>query len=238
MSNIPEAKVPVTAGPIPPASTQAPPAAAQPASKLSIEELAKEVFKLNQKLQEQEAAAVKKAVEQKKSAGPAEIDWTKISEKDIVNLDIPIPVIEQGVPEYLTVHLLDQNYTCRWIHSLRERLGPCLSSGYNWVEEKDLDPRYPHPLGFDSNGHYTFGDVVCLKILKSRYYGALRTSYLKTMQIHGRAKTREKLQEAYRGDERLQEALSRDSLSIYTPDEDENKPLKGRTFTKDMFESV
>lgn len=210
------------------------PLGAAPSTKPTIEELAADVFRLSQVIKQKEEAAAKAAV----AAAPKEIDWTKLTEADVFNMDIPIPIIEQETPEYLTVHLKDQNYVPRWIHVMRERLGPCLSSGYSYITPEDLDMRFPHPLQFDANNHYSFGDVVCLKILKSLYWGLLRRNYAKTMMIHGRATSRQKLRESIQDDERLGEALDKNALQMYTPDEDENKPLKGKTFSKDMFSAV
>lgn len=119
---------------------------------------------------------------------PKEIDWTKITEKDIVNLDLNIPVIEQERPNYMDVHLTDKNYISRWINKMPERLGICLSSGYSYVTEADLDKNWDHPLQFDTNGHYAHGDVVCLRILKSRYFPAIKANYMKTMAIHGKGR--------------------------------------------------
>jgi hypothetical protein len=166
-------------------------------------------------------------------SAPKPIDWTKITEADIANLNIPIPVIEQETPEYLTVHLKDKNYVPRWVHILRERLGPALASGFSYVAQEDLDMNYPHPLLFDANAHYSHGDVVCLKILKERYFGAIRRNYLKTMAIHGRAKTREQLSNSLRDDPLLQEQFQTGSMELYTPED-----MKGTTYTNDMFKAV
>jgi hypothetical protein len=204
------------------------PAASQP----DISQLIKDILEL--KAKQAKTDKVIEASAQPTEAKPkAEIDWTKITEADIANLDIPIPVIEQETPEYLTVHLLDMNFTARWIHILPERLGPCLSSGYNYVTESDLDKRYTHPLSFDVNGHLSHGDVVCLKIHKAKYLGQLKRNYMKTMAIHGRAKSREKLVESIKDDEQLGEALESNSLSMYTPED-----MKGKTYTRDIFSAV
>jgi hypothetical protein len=114
------------------------------------------------------------------------IDWTKISEKDITNLDLEIPVIEQEKPSYMEIHLSDANYVARWVHKMPARLGICLSEGYSHVRAEDWNTNFPRPLQFDESGHYSHGDVIGLKILKSRYYPALKANYLKTMAIHGK----------------------------------------------------
>lgn len=193
-----------------------------------LQKLIKEVLDLKAKVDSKPAPA--KAAPAKQADA---IDWTKITEADIANLNINIPVIEQETPEYLTVHLKDQNYIPRWVHSMRERLGPCLASGYEYVTQDMLDTNYPHPLLFDANAHYSHGDVVCLRILKERYFGAIRRNYLKTMAIHGRAVTRGKMAEMVQDDEHLGEAFAKQSIEVYTPDN-----MKGTEYSKDMFGAI
>ena len=58
----------------------------------------------------------------------------------------------------------------------------CLSEGYSYIKKEDWDERYPRALQFDESGNYSHGDVIALKILKSRYYPALKANYVKTME--------------------------------------------------------
>ena len=138
-----------------------------PVAPINMEALAKQLLDLKKQVDEKASKAeVAKAVapvEVKKE----ELDWSKIEESDIFDLSVSIPAIEQEVPDYLNMHVLDKMYVTRWVHTLRERLGPCLASGYSYVTKDELDPRYPLSLEVNVEGHFTFGDVVCLKVLKS-----------------------------------------------------------------------
>lgn len=122
-----------------------------------------------------------------------EIDWSKIQEKDIFDLSIPIPVVTQDLPQYMTVHLKDSSQVARWTHKFGPNIGPRLASGYRFMTKEDWDTRFPLPLSFDAEGHYSCGDVVALVVPKSIYYPALRRNYQKTALVHGKTKVREEL---------------------------------------------
>ena len=203
-----------------------------PASSVDVEQI-KKMFQDVMDLKAKVAAKEKVEAASVSEKQPKQIDWTKVTEDDIANLNINIPVIEQETPEYLTVHLKDKNYVARWVHIMRERLGPALASGYEYVTQDMLDMNYPHPLLFDANGQYSHGDVVCLRILKERYYGAIRRNYLKTMAIHGRGVNKAKLEQFVQDDNHLGEAFQKQSIGIYTPDD-----MKGTEYTKDMFGAI
>lgn len=206
--------------------TPTPAPQAQPASIDALKQLMQEIQDLKNKVDAKPAKPVTAAAPKSK-----EIDWTKITEADIANLDVPIPVIEQETPEYLTVNLKDKNYVPRWVHILPERLGVCLSTGYTYVEEADLDPNYPHPLKFDVNAKYSHGDVVCLKILKSRYYGAIKRNYLKTMSIHGKAQVRDRAMRAIENDNpQIADAIHRGAMTLYEPED-----MKGKEISSELF---
>ena len=194
-----------------------------------IKKMYAEVMDLKAKVAAKDAAPAVSAPEKQ----PKKIDWTKITESDINSLDINIPVIEQETPEYLTVHLKDKNYVPRWVHIMRERLGPALASGYEYVTQEMLDTNYPHPLLFDANAHYSHGDVVCLRISKERYFGALKRNYLKTMAIHGRGINQAKINQFVQDDNHLGEAFEKQSIGVYTPDD-----MKGTEYSKDMFGAI
>ena len=203
---------------------------AQPANPAfdQIKQLLQDVSELKTKVAEKQAKPGAAAASEVKAV---KIDWSKITEADIANLDIPIPVIEQETPEYLSVHLKDQTYVPRWIHKLPERLGVCLATGYSYVEEADLDLNYPHPLLFDESGHYSHGDVVCLKILKERYYGAIKRNYLKTMAIHGKAKVRAEVMHSIENEApQIADAIHRGAMTLYEPGD-----MKGTEIPKEIF---
>lgn len=206
----------------------------------NLAKLMAEMLELKAKVLAGETKAAQKVVEAKAPV----IDWTKITEKDIINLSIDIPVIEQDTPEYMNVHLLDRNYIARWIHILPQRLGVCLAGGYTYVKHEDMDPRYPVFLNFDTSGNYSAGDVVCLKILKSRYYPAIKANYMKTMAIHGRAKLDQAIARGRAGtqldrqgneiktNESIPEVIDPRKINFYDPG-DEQAPGE-REWTREM----
>lgn len=207
---------------IPPAQ---PGAGSTPAPSPDLAALLKDVLALKQKVAAQDKAAAQTAA----AVIPKEIDWTKIDEKDIINFDIPIPVFEQEMPEYLNVKLIDRNYIPRWVHKLPERLGMCIAQGYQFVKEDDLDKSYNHPLKFDESGNYSHGDVVCLKVLKSRYFGAIKKNYLKTMAIHGKGMVQSKIAESVANTPYLADAIHKGAMTVYEPGD-----MEGVEFTPEM----
>ena len=122
-----------------------------------------------------------------------EIDWSKIQEKDVFDLSVPIPVVTQDLPQYMDVHLKDSSCVARWTHKFGPNIGPRLASGYRFMTKEDWDSRFPLPLTFDAEGHYSCGDVVALVVAKAIYYPALRRNYQKTALIQGKAKVRDEL---------------------------------------------
>lgn len=137
-----------------------------------------------------EVAALKAKVDSKEpkreAAKPEEpIDWTKIEEKHVADLNFPIPVYEHELPDYMTVYLKDNNYVAKWVHRSAAHLGTMLSSGYEYISKSDWDPNKPQVLAFNAEGHLIYDDVVALKVTKQRYFGKLRREQLKSTQIRG-----------------------------------------------------
>jgi hypothetical protein len=196
---LPSAPVPVGQAPIP----------------ASMADLAKQLLDLQKQVNEK---ATKAEVVTKAMVTPPvkpEIDWANMDENSVFDMSIPIPAIEQEVPDYLNMHVQDKMYVTRWIHKLRERLGPCLAAGYTYVTKPEIDNRYPISLEPDSEGHYTFGDVVLLKILKSRYFPALRRNHEKSMSIHGARQVKGKIGSETSNNPKLESAIRRGAISFY-----------------------
>lgn len=202
--------------------------------------LMQDVLDLKKKIETKDAEAAKKAAK----SIPV-IDWTKITEKDITDLSIDIPVIEQEVPSYMDVHLIDKNYIPRWVNIMPQRIGVCMAEGYSYIKKEHMDPNYPILLQFDTSGNYSCGDVVCLRILKSRYYPAIKANYMRTMSIHGKNKLRKAVETGKSG-VRLDksgneimggiepEYIDPRVLDVYDPGDE---PTKGeREVTRDMVQ--
>lgn len=209
--------------------------ASQPKPKVpsTIEELAKQILDMRAQLDAKDKASTSKPQTQAETK-PAEIDWANIKESDVFDLSIPIPAIEHQMPDYLDVHLKDPMYVARWVHKLPERLGPALQAGYNYITKEDLDDRFPIPLTFDTEGHYAHADVVALKILKSRYYPALRRNHEKTMAIHGRGLVKGKINKEIENSpvgRQMESALRRGAISFYEEETREEAGLDLESLT-------
>lgn len=171
------------------------------------------------------------ALEAKVSAQPAPrkapsapvINWATVSEADIFNMDIPVQTIEHALETYLDVYLLDKNFVPRWVHKNQHNIGPKLNAGYSFVTEEDLDPNKGHALLFDTNGHYSFDDVICLKIPKSIYFGKIKanfnraTSVQRGKEVRARNMNQEINLDAISDNPYVNAAQQRGSLQFYEP---------------------
>lgn len=207
----------------------------------NVLKMMQDILELKKKLEARDLVGAQRAAAKK-----PEIDWTKITERDITNLDIDIPVIEQEVPSYMDVHLLDKNYIARWVNIMPQRIGVCLAEGYTYVKEADMDPRYPVYLKWDTSGNYSCGDVVCLRVLKSRYYPAIKANYMRTMSIHGKTRLKQAVATGKSGVQLDKEGneirmggiepeqIDPSRLNIYDPGDE---PTKGeKEYTRDMVQ--
>lgn len=120
---------------------------------------------------------------------PAPVDFSKLTEDAVYDLEIPIEAVEHELPDWLTIDLKDKNYTARWIHKTPRRLGPMLAQGWTYIEPEDLDPKSPLTtrLATDVNGHFSYDDVVACKLTKAKYFGQLRRNHERAlMQVNPR----------------------------------------------------
>ena len=154
---------------------QPPPASTATLTEAQIADLLEKVSKLEAKVDAAPLAVP--------AVADAPIDWAKVTENQIFDLNFYIPVIEHELPEYMTVHLKDNNYVPRWANRSPRRLGPMMASGYEYVKSEHWDSNYPQILSFDGEGHLVMDDVVLLRVHKSRYYSALRRTHQKSTQL-------------------------------------------------------
>ena len=147
---------------------------------------------------------------------PAPIDWANIEEKDIFDMSLNIPAIDQEVPNYMDLHLKDPAFVGRWVHKMPERLGPMRAIGFDFITKEDWDGSFPLMLNWDSEGHLSYGDVVALKVPKSKYYPALKRNHQKTMAIHGAGKVKTRIDnEVANSTLPLESAFRKGALSVY-----------------------
>lgn len=144
-------------------------AAATPA--LSSDDMMKIVLELKARLDE-------KSKPEKAKREPVAIDYSKLTEKDIYNMNIPIEVVDQQMPDEMNIKLRDSNYVPRWINKQFKRIAVMLRMGWTYVTKEDFSEEEGPILPFDENGHYSCHDVVAVKIPKARLYPVLRRNYL------------------------------------------------------------
>lgn len=109
---------------------------------------------------------------------PKPLDFTKLNENDVYDLNIPIVAIDHQVPDLTKVTLRDPNYVARYISMHPGRLGPMKAAGFTYVTPADIE-FLELDIKPNENGYFQFIDVVLMKCDKVKYYGALRANYLR-----------------------------------------------------------
>jgi hypothetical protein len=112
-----------------------------------------------------------------------QIDYSKLSEKDIYDFAIPMEAIELSLPNEMDVELLDKNYAPRWVNVHPARLGQLKSAGFTAVTEQDLAKPLNIICEKDINGMMKHIDVVLMKIEKSRLWPAIRRNHLRSVVL-------------------------------------------------------
>jgi hypothetical protein len=128
--------------------------------------------------------AKNKAAEAANSAVPAPraVDWSKVTEKDITNALIDIPVIEHEIPDYMNMMLKDQEYVAVWASKDQRRIGQLKAEGYEFLKPEHVHPDFKLPLIFDSEGLYRYVDVVCMRVHKRILFGKRKRALLLSIQ--------------------------------------------------------
>lgn len=205
----------VAAGIPPPPTGAAATSAADVAQAMSAAGVTPEALEemIDKLLKERKVKAVKELL-------PTEPDYKTISEKDIMNPGIYIPVIEHDLPEYMDMKLKDEEYVPVWINRDQRQVGVKQAEGYDFVRASDVDPRWVTPLKFDSEGLYVYQDVVCMKIHKRLRYAKLRKYYeisrnqLRPAQAQAQAK-QHLMEKMVLGDPDLDSAFASGAYKFY-----------------------
>ena len=108
------------------------------------------------------------------AAQPQEPDWSKITEADSYNMQMYIPVIDHDLPDYMNMKLKDPEFECVWASTDNRRIGQLLAEGYEYLKPEHIHPDFKIPLPFNSEGHYMYVDVVCMRVHKRILYGKRR----------------------------------------------------------------
>lgn len=112
----------------------------------------------------------------------AQLDWTKLSEKDVFDLTIPIQAVEHQVPDLTKIELKDKNYIARYINLHPGRLGPMRAAGFTFITKEDIES-IAMDITPDENGQYRYIDTVAMKCPKIKYLGALRANYERAVAV-------------------------------------------------------
>lgn len=110
---------------------------------------------------------------------PKELDFSKLSEDSVYDLDVAIQAINHQVPDLTKVTLRDSHYVPRWVSLHPARLGPMKAAGFTYVETEDIE-EVALDLQPNENGQYVYIDVVLMKVSKAKYFGALRANFLRS----------------------------------------------------------
>ena len=117
---------------------------------------------------------------------PVKLDYAKLKESDIYDLDIPIPVITHELPDTMLLSLKDPNYVGRWVSVNAHRLGSMKAIGFSFITTEDFDKELILAIEPDENGWYRYNDVVAMKIPKEKYYSAIRRNHIRAMAMVSR----------------------------------------------------
>lgn len=151
--------------------------------RLRLLEINREIEKLKQ---------AKNGVKLAPSSEKRVIDYSKLKESDVFDLDVPIEAIVHDLPDSTLINLRDPIYIGRWVNINPMNMGKRKAAGFTFVTKEDLsDGTLMMDLEEDENGHYRYNDVVAMKIQKERYFGALRANHLRAMAVVNRKKAQE-----------------------------------------------
>jgi len=120
------------------------------------------------------------------------VDFTKIKESDVFDLNVPIEAIVHDLPDSTLIKLKDPNYIGRWVNINAMNMGKRKAAGFTFVTLQDLeDGTLMMDLEEDENGHFRYNDVIAMKIPKQKYFGALRANHLRAIAVVNQKKAQE-----------------------------------------------
>lgn len=108
-------------------------------------------------------------------------DFKNLTQEDVYNPDIYFEAKPFMNSDFLKVTLKDREYEPRWVNKKSERLGHMIAIGFTYVEKQDLEQRLEVEISNDAEGHFSFHDVVLMKVPKQKYYSALRANHVRAM---------------------------------------------------------
>lgn len=104
-------------------------------------------------------------------------DFSKMSLDDVYDLSLNIEAKPFMSADALTIKLKDTNYEARWVNKNPQRIGQMIARGFTYIMEADLVSSDAIEASKDAQNHYSFDDVVAMKIDKATYFRALRAAH-------------------------------------------------------------
>lgn len=114
---------------------------------------------------------------------PKPVDWNKMTELQVFDLDVPIETFGHDLPDYMNVKLKDNNFSLRWVQKMPRRLGPMKAKGFTFVRKEDIEGELNIAIEEDENGVIRFDDVILMKIPKQQYFGMLRANHERALKM-------------------------------------------------------
>jgi len=111
------------------------------------------------------------------------LDYSKLTEKDVWDLNIPIEAITHDLPDTMLLDLKDPAYVGRWVSTNSQRLGSMKAMGFTFIQPEDFAHELVLAIKPNENGWYQYNDVVAMKITKEKYFGALRRNHIRAMAM-------------------------------------------------------
>lgn len=119
-------------------------------------------------------------------------DFSKLSLADVYDLSIPIEAKPFMSADVLAIKLKDTNYEARWVNKNPQRLGEMIAKGFTYICEDDIINADGIQTGVDAEDHYSFNDVVAMKIDKATYYRALRAAHERAVMTTDQSNSRKR----------------------------------------------
>src|ERR1700733_10659598 len=90
-------------------------------------------------LEEQiKAVLAKLQVQKAEAARPKEPNWATVTEKDFLNPQVHIPIIEHDLPDYMNMKLKDAEYEVVWANRDQRRIGQLTATGYEFLKKEHV----------------------------------------------------------------------------------------------------
>lgn len=121
------------------------------------------------------ASIIAKQHKQKaEAAKPKEPNWATLTERQAMESTMYIPTVDHDLPDYMNMKLKDPEYEVVWASKDQRRLGQLAAEGYEPIKKEHVHPEFKVPLVFDSEGLYTYMDVIAMRVHKRILYAKRR----------------------------------------------------------------